>query len=144
MKIKFIKYKNNAVLPAHATEYSAGCDLRACLERGRVVASAEIAVIDTGIGIEIPNGFCGMVCSRSGIAMKYGIVVLNSPGIIDSDYRGEIRCIMINHSSNPFIIEDGMRIAQMIIVPFQSIEWIHGSELSESGRGSGGFGSTGI
>lgn len=143
MEIKFIKYKEHAVAPEYATECSAGCDLRACLQREKMIAPAEIAAIDTGIGVEIPSGFFGMICSRSGMALKYGIIVLNSPGIIDSDYRGEVRCIMINHSSIPFIIENGMRIAQMIIVPFRSASWIEGAELSGSARGKGGFGSTG-
>ncbi|MDR2598594.1 MAG: dUTP diphosphatase [Holosporales bacterium] len=144
MDIKFVKYKDHAVAPVYATEGSAGCDLRACLKQEKTIAPAEIAIIDTGIGVEIPSGFFGMICSRSGMALKYGVVVLNSPGIIDPDYRGEIRCILINHSSIPFVVENGMRIAQMIIVPFQSAKWIEEVGLSESGRGSGGFGSTGI
>ncbi|MDR1476081.1 MAG: dUTP diphosphatase [Holosporales bacterium] len=143
IEIKFIKIKTWASLPSYATEYSAGCDLTACLANTMTVAPTEIVAVDTGIGVEIPRGFFGMVCSRSGLSLKYGIVVLNSPGIIDSDYRGEIRCIMTNHSSNPFDIENGMRIAQMIIIPFQQVNWTETSVLSESERGACGFGSTG-
>jgi dUTP pyrophosphatase len=96
------------------------------------------------MGIEIPPNFFGMVCSRSGLALKYGVVVLNAPGVIDSDYRGEIRCIMINHSKNPFVVENEMRIAQLVVLPFQTIEMLETHHLTETKRGQGGFGSTGV
>ena len=85
-----------------------------------------------------------MICTRSGLAAKNGVVILNSPGIIDSDYRGELKLIVFNHSETPFVIEDGMRVAQLIIVPFEKVEWIQVAQLSESVRGEGGIGSTGV
>jgi dUTP pyrophosphatase len=103
-----------------------------------------IAIIDTGIALEIPSGFFGMVCSRSGLAAQHGLAVLNSPGIIDSDYRGAIKCILINHSGVPFIIGDGMRIAQLIIVQSHDISWTRTEDIAKSERGTNGIGSTGL
>jgi dUTP pyrophosphatase len=144
MKINFKKLNKNAEIPNYATIGSAGADLKACIDREIVLSPQKIEIIPTGITIEIPKGFFGMVCPRSGLASKHGITLINSPGILDSDYRGELKLLMINHSSTPFSIENGMRVAQLIIVPFQKVEWIEREELTDTVRGTGGIGSTGI
>ena len=144
MKINFKKLLEKAEIPVYGTEYSAGADLKACIEKDVVISAGETVIIPTGLACEIPQGFFGMVCSRSGLAAKKGVVVLNSPGIIDADYRGELKLIMINHSDKDFVVENGMRLAQIIIVPFQKVEWTEVNELSDSTRGLGGIGSTGI
>lgn len=144
MKIYFKKLNKGAIPPSYASNFSAGADLRVCLERNLTILPGAIELIPTGIAAEIPSGYFGMICSRSGLAAKNGIIVLNSPGIIDSDYRGEIKLIMINHSLKPFTIEPGMRLAQLIVVPFQKGNWIEAEALSESDRGIGGIGSTGL
>ncbi|MDR0630450.1 MAG: dUTP diphosphatase [Holosporales bacterium] len=143
MNIKFIKLNEKAKAPEYTTKHSAGCDLRACITNKVIINPNEITVIGTGILIEIPEEFFGMVCSRSGLAAKNGITILNSPGIIDSDYRGEIKCIMMNYSKTPFVIENGMRIAQLIIVPYKKGIWLETTELQRSDRGTNGLGSTG-
>jgi dUTP pyrophosphatase len=144
MDIRFVRLNEKAREPLRATTRSAGYDLCACLREGVAVTSGEVVIVGTGIAIEIPDGMFGMVCSRSGLAAKYGLVILNSPGIIDSDYRGEIKCIVINHSKTPFIIEGGMRIAQLIILRHCSPSWTEASDITESKRGEGGIGSTGL
>lgn len=144
MKINFKKLNKNARTPVYGTEYSAGADLRTCIEDAIVLEPGKKAIIPTGLSCEIPEGYFGMICTRSGLAAKNGVVILNSPGIIDSDYRGELKLIVFNHSETPFVIEDGMRVAQLIIVPFEKVEWIQVAQLSESVRGEGGIGSTGV
>lgn len=144
MKINFKKLNEKAEIPVYGSEYSAGADLKACIDHEVVLFPGKSDIIPTGIACEIPEGFFGMVCSRSGLSAKSGIVVLNSPGIIDADYRGELKLIMINHSEKEFVIENGMRLSQLIIVPFQKAKWSEVEALSESARGQGGIGSTGI
>lgn len=144
MKIKFKKLNKCAQAPVYGTEYSAGADLRACITENVNLPARSSVVIPTGLACEIPSGFFGMICSRSGLAAKDGVVVLNAPGIIDADYRGELKLILYNHSDKPFVIENGMRLAQLIIVPFEKVSWEPADELQESGRGDGGIGSTGI
>ncbi len=144
MKINFKKLNKNARTPVYGTEYSAGADLETCIEDTIVLEPGKKAIIPTGVSCEIPEGYFGMICTRSGLAAKNGVVILNSPGIIDSDYRGELKLIVFNHSETPFVIEDGMRVAQLIIVPFEKVEWIQVAQLSESVRGEGGIGSTGV
>ena len=144
MIIKFKKLNKNTHEPVYGTNYSAGADLRACLEENVEIKPGEVQIVGTGLACEIPENFFGMVCSRSGIAAKNGVVVLNSPGIIDSDYRGEIKLILINHSIKSFIIEHGMRLAQLIIVPFEKVSWQEIDELQRTQRNTGGLGSTGI
>ena len=144
MNINFKKLSNDAQVPTYATENSAGCDLRACIEQDIELKPRDICMIPTGLACEIPNGYCGFVCSRSGLAYKNGIAVLNSPGIVDSDYRGELKIILINHSQTTFTITDGMRIAQMLIVPIQSCNWRQCENLSDTKRSENGFGSTGV
>lgn len=143
MQINFKKLNENAIVPEYGSEYSAGADLRACIDEDIVLNPSETNILPTGIAVEIPEGYFGMVCSRSGLAAKNQVVVLNSPGIIDSDYRGEIKLIMINHSNIPFVIKPAMRLAQIIIVPFFNATWIEALSLSETVRGNNGLGSTG-
>lgn len=142
MKINIVNHSKHP-LPAYETIASAGLDLRASLEQPISLNSLERTLIPTGLFIELPIGYEAQVRPRSGMAFKYGIGVLNSPGTIDADYRGEIKVILVNLSNKPFIIEDGERIAQMIIAKHEQAEWIEVNELNPSDRGTGGFGSTG-
>ena len=144
MIINYKRLNENACEPICCSDYSAGADLCACLEENVEIHPGEVQVIPTGIACEIPNNFFGMVCSRSGLAAKNSVVVLNAPGIIDSDYRGEIKLILINHSSKSFTIENGMRLAQLIIVPCEKVLWQESEELTSTHRDAGGLGSTGI
>ena len=144
MEIKFKKLNANAIIPSYGSAYSAGVDLSACLDETVTLPPHETLIIPTGLAVEIPEKHFGMVCSRSGLAAKNGVVVLNSPGIIDSDYRGEIKLIMINHSQTPFEIQNSMRLAQMIIMPYLQVICQETKTLSETQRGQGGLGSTGV
>jgi dUTP pyrophosphatase len=130
-------------LPQYETTGSAGMDLRAHLEEAVTLGPLDRAMIPTGLFIELPQGFEAQIRPRSGMAAKRGLTVLNSPGTIDSDYRGEIKCIVVNLSNTPQTIEPGERIAQMVIARYEQITWQPTSQLSESSRGAGGFGSTG-
>ena len=142
MQINIVNHSKHP-LPAYETIASAGLDLRASLEQPITLKSLERVVIPTGLFIELPIGYEAQVRPRSGMAFKYGIGVLNSPGTIDADYRGEIKVILVNLSNEAFIIEDGERIAQMVIARHEQAEWIEVKELNHSERGAGGFGSTG-
>lgn len=130
-------------LPYYATEHSAGMDLQAAIDEPVTLAAGESTLIKTGLSIALPAGFEAQIRPRSGLAFKSGITVLNSPGTIDADYRGEIGVILINHSKQDFVIERGMRIAQMVIAPYTRAEWQIVETLDETARGEGGFGSTG-
>ena len=130
-------------LPAYATPLSAGVDLRASLEEPLVLPPMGRALVPTGLYIALPEGYEAQVRPRSGLAAKHGITVLNTPGTIDADYRGEIRVILVNLSEEPFVIQPGERIAQMVIARHERAEWIETDELDETVRGAGGFGSTG-
>ena len=143
MKVKIVNKSKNK-LPQYTTEASAGMDLRANLENPIVLKPLERTIVKTGIYIQLPAGYEAQVRPRSGLAFKKGITVLNSPGTIDADYRGEVGVILINLSSEELIIEDGQRIAQMVIAKHERAEWIETERLEETQRGSGGFGSTGI
>ncbi len=143
MKVKIIN-KSKHPLPEYSTKKSAGVDLRAKLEKQIVLQPLERTLVPTGVFIQLPNGFEAQVRPRSGLALKKGITVLNSPGTIDADYRGEIGVILVNISSEEFIIEDGERIAQMIIAKHEQAEWVEVNSLEKSRRGVGGFGSTGV
>jgi len=136
--------QSNNPLPFYSTEHSAGMDLRAFLAEPMVLQPLERALIPTGLFIEMPEGYEAQVRPRSGLAIKNGITVLNSPGTIDADYRGEIKVILINLSSEPFTIQNGDRIAQMVIAKYEKISWKQVEQLSETNRGCGGFGSSGI
>jgi len=142
MKVKIVN-RSHHPLPGYETGASAGMDLRAYLKENVCLKSLERALIPTGIFIELPAGFEAQVRPRSGLAVKKGITVLNTPGTIDADYRGEVKVILVNLSSEDFIIQDGERIAQMIISAHEKAEWIDVEELQETERGAGGFGHTG-
>jgi dUTP pyrophosphatase len=141
MQVKIVN-KSAFSLPEYATEGSAGLDLRANIESPKTLSSLERAIIPTGLYIELPIGFEAQVRPRSGTAFKKGLSIPNSPGTIDSDYRGEIGVILINLSPEPVVIEPGERIAQLVIARYERISWLPVESLSETERGAGGFGST--
>ena len=143
MKVKIVN-KSKHDLPNYATNQSAGMDLRANLEDPIVLKTLERTLVKTGLFIELPVGYEAQVRPRSGLAYKKGITVLNSPGTIDADYRGEIGVILVNLSDKEFVIEDGERVAQMVIAKHEQANWGEVIELVETERGSGGFGSTGV
>lgn len=142
MKIKIIN-KSNHTLPHYETLASAGMDLRANIDSPIVLKPLERAIVPTGIFMELPIGFEAQVRPRSGLAAKKGISVLNAPGTIDADYRGEVGVILVNLSSEAFMVENGERIAQMVIAKHERADWEEVESLSETDRGAGGFGSTG-
>ena len=131
-------------LPEYATPLSAGMDLRANLDEDMVLSPMARAMVSTGLFIELPTGFEAQVRPRSGLAAKFGVTVLNTPGTIDADYRGEIKVILVNLSDTPFIIRDGERIAQMVIAAHEQVQWESVEQLSDSERGAGGFGHSGV
>ena len=130
-------------LPEYATVHAAGLDLKANLDEPVILKPLQRQLISTGLFIELPAGFEAQIRPRSGLAFKNGITVLNSPGTIDADYRGELKVLLVNLSDTDFVINDGERIAQMVIAKHEQIDWYVVSELKESKRGEGGFGSTG-
>lgn len=142
MKINVINRSSHA-LPEYETMASAGLDLRANIEAPITLKPLERTIVKTGLFIELPIGYEAQVRPRSGLAAKKGITVLNAPGTIDADYRGEVGVILVNLSNEPFTIENGERVAQMVIARHERIEWSPVEELSETSRGAGGFGSTG-
>ncbi len=142
MKVAIINKSNNA-LPSYETSASAGLDIRAFIEEKLTLSPGERKLIKTGLLLEIPEGYEAQVRPRSGLALKNGITVLNSPGTIDADYRGEIGVILINHSSENFEINSGDRIAQLIFAKVEQAVWFETESLNETERGQGGFGSTG-
>ena len=142
LKVKVIN-RSRFDLPRYATPLSAGMDVRANIDEAVVLRPLERAMIPTGLSIELPEGYEMQIRPRSGLAAKHGITVLNSPGTIDADYRGEIRVILVNLSNEEFRIEAGERIAQMVVARHEQVEWEMTEELAESERGEGGFGSTG-
>jgi dUTP pyrophosphatase len=143
MQIKIIN-KSNHELPNYETIASAGMDLRANISEPITLKSLERTIVKTGLFIELPIGYEAQVRPRSGLAAKKAITVLNSPGTVDADYRGEIGVILVNLSNEDFVIENGERIAQLIIAKHERAEWLEVNELSETSRGEGGFGSTGV
>ena len=142
MKVKIVNNSRFA-LPEYQTPLSAGLDIRANLDQSVTLRPLERAMIPTGLFVELPEGYEMQIRPRSGLAAKHGVTVLNSPGTIDADYRGEIKVILVNLSNEPFTIEAGERIAQMIVARYEQIEWQLTDELSSTERGAGGFGSTG-
>ncbi|MBX9735445.1 MAG: dUTP diphosphatase [Phycisphaerales bacterium] len=134
-----------ATLPAYQTALAAGLDLAACLPDGEVItlAPGAIARVPTGWTVAIPTGFEGQVRPRSGLASKHGITVINAPGTVDADYRGELQVALINLGREPFVIEHAMRIAQLVVAPVSRVDLVESEVLDETGRGAGGFGSTG-
>ena len=143
MQVKIINQSKHA-LPAYETPSSAGMDVRANLDQPIVLKPMERALIKTGLFMEIPAGFECQVRPRSGLALKKGITVLNSPGTIDADYRGEVGVILINLSNEAFTVEDGERIAQLVFAKHEQAQWLSVETLNETDRGAGGFGSTGV
>ena len=141
MKIKIINKSKNP-LPKYQTKLSAGMDISANLTEGITLRPLERKLIPTGLFLELPEGFEAQVRPRSGLALKHGITVLNSPGTIDADYRGEVGVILVNLSAEDFTINSGDRIAQMVIAKYETAEWQNADALNETARGAGGFGST--
>ncbi len=144
MEVKLKKLSNNIETPQYATEQSAGMDLRAVLDEPVTLRSLERKVVMTDLSIALPRGFEAQVRPRSGLAAKHGITVLNTPGTIDADYRGNVGVILVNLSTEPFTINNGDRIAQLVVSKYERVEWVEVDDLDETGRGSGGFGSTGL
>jgi dUTP pyrophosphatase len=142
MKIRIVNQSKHQ-LPAYETMFSAGMDLRANLEEPVLLKSLERALIPTGLFIELPEGHEAQIRPRSGLAIKKGISLVNTPGTIDADYRGEIKVILINLSKDDFVVNDGERICQMIISKHEKAEWIEVEELNKTDRGAGGFGHSG-
>lgn len=141
-ELRIKKLTESAIIPKYQTKGAAGFDLHA--DESAIVVPGEYKMISTGLAVAVPYGCEGQVRSRSGLAAKNGVMVLNSPGTIDHDYRGEIKVILINHGKDSFTINKGDRIAQMIINEFKAVSLIETDELDETSRGTGGFGSTGV
>lgn len=139
-----IKSEDNAKIPSYESEGAAGADLCACLENDIIIDPGMVALVPTGISIELPPGYEAQIRPRSGLAIKHGITLLNTPGTIDSDYRGEIKIIMINFGKEHFTVKHGMRIAQMIFAKVYKGDFVNTDSLSSTKRGSGGFGHTGL
>lgn len=142
MQIKIINHSKHA-LPEYETPHSAGMDLRANIDAPITLGPLERVLVPTGLFIELPIGYEAQIRPRSGLAIKHGISLVNAPGTIDSDYRGEIKAIVVNLSNTPFIINNGERICQMIIARHERVEWLSAEQLTETARGAGGFGHTG-
>ncbi len=143
IEVKIIRCRSKARLPRYMTEQAAGMDLYAVLDSDLVLPPGQRVMVPTGIAIALPSGYEAQVRPRSGLALKHGVTLVNSPGTIDADYRGEISVIIINHGDSNFIISDGERIAQMIVAPVSRCCWNLVENLEDSERGSGGFGHTG-
>jgi dUTP pyrophosphatase len=142
MKVKVVN-RSPFSLPEYATPLSAGLDLKATIDEPIVLEPLKRAIVPTGLFIALPEGFEAQIRPRSGLAAKHGITVLNSPGTIDADYRGELKVILVNLSDEAFTINPGERIAQMVVARFEQVEWELSDSLDETSRGEGGFGSTG-
>jgi dUTP pyrophosphatase len=142
-QIRLKKLCENAMIPTYGTAYSAGADLYACTDTPITIAAGQTVLVKTGIAMEIPEGYAGFIYARSGLATKRGLAPANKVGVIDADYRGEIMVALHNHSGQEQTIESGERIAQLVIAPFLTAQFILSDELNETVRGSGGFGSTG-
>jgi dUTP pyrophosphatase len=142
MNVKVINQSKHA-LPAYETLYSAGMDLRANIDTPITLGALERTLVPTGLFIELPVGYEAQIRPRSGLAIKHGISLVNTPGTIDADYRGEIKVILVNLSNTPFVINDGERICQMVVAKHERVEWEETEKLNETVRGAGGFGHTG-
>jgi dUTP pyrophosphatase len=144
VSITQLPHAHSLSLPRYATEFSAGVDLEAAIDETITLKPGERQLIPTGLAIALPEGYEAQIRPRSGLALKYGVTVLNSPGTVDADYRGEIKVILANLGAETFIVERGMRIAQMVIAQHAHVAWKVVDQLDETARGAGGFGSTGI
>ena len=142
-KVNIKKLDERAILPTYGSEFSAGADLYACLEAPVAIEPGEAVLIHTGLAMEIPVGYAGLIYARSGLATKKGLAPSNKVGVVDADYRGEVMVSLFNHSKEARVIEHGERIAQLVIAPFIAADWNLVEELEETARGEGGFGSTG-
>jgi len=141
-QVKIVNHSNNE-LPKYSTVHSAGMDLRAFLEKDVVLKPLERYLVSTGLHIELPEGFEAQIRPRSGLAVKHGISIVNTPGTIDADYRGEIKVVLINLSNDEFVIKNGERICQMVIKRYEKVSLIEVDDINDTDRGSGGFGHTG-
>ena len=142
-QVKIKKLNSKAMLPTYGSEYSAGADLYACMEETVTIQPGETVLIKTGLAMAIPEGYAGLIYARSGLATKKGLAPANKVGVVDADYRGEVMVPLHNHSRVAVEVEHGERIAQMVITPFLTAEYMLAEELDETERGEGGFGSTG-
>ena len=142
LKVKIQKINKNAKLPKHMTEYAAGYDLYSCNEKDIVIKSGKVVLVPTGIAISLPKHYEAQIRPRSGLAIKHQLGVLNSPGTIDADYRGEIKIILFNFGENDFVVKPNTRIAQMVVSRYESINFVITDQLDDTNRGSGGFGHT--
>lgn len=142
-KVNVKKLSPDAVIPTYGSEFSAGADLYACTDGSVTINPGHTVLVKTGIAMEIPEGYAGLIYARSGLATKKGLAPANKVGVIDADYRGEIMVALYNHSQIPATIENGERIAQIVIAPFLKADFTEAEELSDTKRGAGGFGSTG-
>lgn len=145
MKVRIKKLNEKAVIPTYGTDYAAGADLYACLDDSVLIANGETKMIGTGVALEIPEGYVGLVFARSGLSCKKGLAPANKVGVIDSDYRGEIKVALHNHnaSGDAIGVDNGERIAQIVITPYLKADFELTDNLEETGRGANGFGSTG-
>lgn len=141
--VRIKKLDEKAVVPTYGSEFAAGADLYACLEAPLTINPHETILVHTGVAMEIPTGFAGLIYARSGIASKRGLAPANKVGVVDSDYRGEVMVALHNHSAVPQTIENGERIAQLVIAPYVVADFVVSDELDDTERGAGGFGSTG-
>lgn len=144
VRVRRLPHGDGLELPARASSGSSGYDLRAAVDGPLVLPPGGRALVPTGLALEIPAGWEGQVRPRSGLAVRHGVTVLNGPGTVDSDYRGEVRVALVNLGAEPFTVERGDRIAQLVFAPVAAAAWEPAAELAESGRGGGGFGSTGV
>ena len=142
-QVKIKKLKENAILPTYGTPYSAGADLYACMDEPVTIAPGETVLIKTGLAMAIPEGYAGLIYARSGLATKKGLAPANKVGVVDAEYRGEVMVPLHNHSRVAVTVEHGERIAQMVITPFLTAEFLEAEELDDTLRGENGFGSTG-
>lgn len=143
MNIEIVKLRSDAILPEYQTEHAAGMDLHACLDAPKVLEPMERAIIATGIAVAVPVGYEAQVRARSGLSIKHGVTVVNGVGTVDSDYRGEVGVLVVNLGKDPFIVEPGMRIAQMVIARHERASWQLVETLTVTDRGAAGYGSTG-
>lgn len=143
LPVRILPHGEGLALPAYQTADSAGLDLVAAVEAEMVLQPGERALVPTGLAIALPSGYEAQIRPRSGLAFKHGLTVLNSPGTVDADYRGEVKVLMINLGQEPFAVKRGERIAQMVVAPVTQIAWQPVADLEETARGAGGFGSTG-
>ena len=141
--VRVKKLRSDAILPTYGTAFSAGADLYACLDRPVTIAPQQTVLIPTGLSMELPEGFAGLIYARSGMAVKRGLAPANGVGVIDADYRGEILVALYNHGGTAQTVSPGERVAQMIVTPFLTAEFTQVEQLQDTDRGSGGFGSTG-